>query len=97
MLSAMYVGLHFYLQAGEALCRDDKLKTTLYQLPIFSLLTEICVSMRTVIITEGKSGQWSHLSEKSDLHCGVSDSEQKGLDWDSNWVFQEFCEEFCVG
>jgi len=93
----MYVGLHLYLQPGDALCRDDKLTTTLYQLPIFPLLTETRVSMRTVNIKKGKSRQWSHLSEKSDLHCGVSDSEQTGLDWDSNWVLQEFCEELCVG
>jgi hypothetical protein len=53
--------------------------------------------MRTVNIKEEKSRQWSHLSEMNDLHCGVSDSEQTGLDWDSNWVLQESCEELCVG
>lgn len=64
LLSAIYVGLHGYLQAGDALCRGDKLTTTLYQLPMFPLLTEISVSMRTVKIKEGKSRQWLHLSEE---------------------------------
>jgi len=93
----IYVGLHVYLQAGDALCRGDKLTTTVYQLPMFPLLTEISVSMHTVNIKEGKSRQWLQLSEESDLHCGVSYSEQTGLNWDSNWVLQELCEELCVG